>query len=211
MLKKSAAVAGLLFALSPFAASAQEFTPFAELPAGVYHVDKSHASLIWKVSHAGLSNYTARFKSFDATVNLDPKDVTKSSVTATIDPTSVETDYVATAEKDFNKNLATQEQWFNAGKFPTITFKSTKVEKTGENTGKVHGDLTFLGVTKPAVLDVTFNGGFAEQPFSKLPTLGFSGKTVIKRSDWGLTTYVPMIGDDVTIEIEAEFNQPKKG
>lgn len=211
MLKRTLAVTAMLFALSPLAASAQEFSPVSELPAGVYAVDKTHASINWKVSHAGLSNYTARFKSFDAAVTLDPKDITQSSVTATIDPLSIETDYVATPEKDFNKNLATQEQWFNAGKFPTITFASTKIEKTGDKTGKVHGDLTLLGVTKPVVLDVTYNGGFKEQPFTKLPTIGFSGKTVIKRSDWGLSTYSPMIGEEVTVEIEAEFVQGKKG
>lgn len=188
-------------------ALAQEFTPYAEMPAGVYSVDKNHASLTWKVSHAGLSNYTARFKSFDAQITFDPADVTKSTVTATIDPTSLETDYVATAEKDFNKNLITKEEWFNAGKFPEIKFASTKVEKTGENTGKIHGDLTFLGVTKPVTLDAVFNGAYKVQPFSQKPTLGFSATASLNRSDWGLATYIPAIGDKVDIIIEGEFAQ----
>lgn len=203
MLAVSCAVIGL----SAAPAFAQEMNPYSELPAGVYNVDKSHASLIWKVSHAGLSNYTARFKSFTADITFDPADITKSSVVASIDPTSLETDYVATAEKDFNKNLITEEQWLNAGKFPEITFKSTKVETTGENTGKIHGDLTFLGVTKPVVLDAVFNGAYKVQPFNQKPTLGFSATTSISRSEWGLATYVPMIGDKVDIAIEAEFNK----
>jgi len=204
-MKKTAlalAVAAISFSTP---ARAQEFTPYDQMPAGVYSLDKTHASLIWRVKHAGLSNYTARFKSFDADITFDPKDVTKSSVKAAIDPASLETDYAATAEKDFNKNLITEEKWFNAGKFPQITFASTKIEKTGENTGKIHGDLTLLGVTKPVVLDAVFNGAYVQQPFSQKPTLGFSATGSLDRSDWGMDTYVPAIGDKVEIIIEAEF------
>lgn len=198
--------AAVMFAaLATAPAYANDMTAWKDMPAGIYTVDKTHASLIWKVSHAGLSNYTARFKSYDAEINFDPADITKSSVTAKIDPTTLETDYVATAEKDFNKNLITKEEWFNAGKFPEITFKSTKIEVTGENTGKIHGDLTFLGVTKPVTLDATFNGAYALQPFSKKPAMGFSATGSLNRSDFGMSTYVPMIGDKVDIIIEAEF------
>lgn len=199
------AAALLLASFAATPAHAQDMTPWKDMPAGVYSVDKTHASLLWKVSHAGLSNYTARFKSFDADITFDPADLTKSKVTAKIDPASLETDYVPTAEKDFNKNLITQEQWFNAGKFPQITFTSTKIEVTGDNTGKIHGDLTLLGVTKPVVLDAVFNGAYAVQPFSKKPTLGFSATGSLTRSDFGLDTYVPAIGDKVDIVIEAEF------
>ncbi|MDY0008553.1 MAG: YceI family protein [Bdellovibrionales bacterium] len=206
---KSALFAAVLTVagLGTTAALAQELTPINKLPAGVYTLDKTHASLTWKVSHAGMSNYTARFKSFDAEVTLDPADLTKSKVTAKIDPTSLETDYVPTTEKDFNKNLVTKEEWFNAGKFPEITFTSTKIETTGDTTGKIHGDLTLLGVTKPVVLDAVFNGGYAEGPFTKKPAMGFSATTSITRSDFGFSTYVPMIGDKVDIIIEAEFGK----
>jgi len=206
MTRTALMTAAVMFAaLATAPAYANDMTAWKDMPAGIYTVDKTHASLIWKVSHAGLSNYTARFKSYDAEINFDPADITKSSVTAKIDPTTLETDYVATAEKDFNKNLITKEEWFNAGKFPEITFKSTKIEVTGENTGKIHGDLTFLGVTKPVTLDATFNGAYALQPFSKKPAMGFSATGSLNRSDFGMSTYVPMIGDKVDIIIEAEF------
>ncbi len=206
MTRTALMTAAVMFAaLATAPAYANEMTAWKDMPAGVYTVDKTHASLIWKVSHAGLSNYTARFKSYDAEINFDPADITKSSVTAKIDPATLETDYVATAEKDFNKNLITKEEWFNAGKFPEITFKSTKIEVTGENTGKIHGDLTFLGVTKPVTLDATFNGAYAVQPFSQKPAMGFSATGSLNRSDFGMSTYVPMIGDKVDIIIEAEF------
>ncbi len=206
MTRTALMTAAVMFAaLATAPAYANDMTAWKDMPAGIYTVDKTHASLIWKVSHAGLSNYTARFKSYDAEINFNPADITKSSVTAKIDPTTLETDYVATAEKDFNKNLITKEEWFNAGKFPEITFKSTKIEVTGENTGKIHGDLTFLGVTKPVTLDATFNGAYALQPFSKKPAMGFSATGSLNRSDFGMSTYVPMIGDKVDIIIEAEF------
>lgn len=204
-LKKSLALGAAVAAFYVAPALAQEFTPYAQMPAGVYSVDPKHASLVWKVSHVGLSNYTARFTKFDAKINFDPADVTKSTVTATIDPTSIETDFEPNEKVDFNKELSQSDQWLNAGAHPAITFTSTKVEKTGDTTGKLHGNLTLLGVTKPVVLDVTYNGAYAEQPFSKQPTLGFSAKGKIKRSDWGFSTYVPAIGDEVEFAIEAEF------
>lgn len=195
---------GFMLAVS-FTASAQEFTPYKSMPAGVYKADPTHTSLTWKVSHAGLSNYTARFKTVDASLTFNPADAAKSSVAASIDTASLETDFVPTTERDFNKELTTDAKWFNGAQFPKITFQSTKVELTGNTKAKITGNLTMLGVTKPVVLDATLNGAFAEQPFSKKPTFGFSATTKIKRSDWGLTTYVPMIGDNVDIIIETEF------
>lgn len=188
-------------------ASAQELTLYKDMPAGVYNIDKKHASVTWKVSHAGLSNYTARFKSIDADITFNPENVEESSVIATIEPTSLETDFVPTKERDFNKDLTMGDKWFNAGKFPKIVFTSTKFEVTGNNTGKIYGDLTLLGVTKPVTLDIVFNGAYAVQPFNKKPTLGFSATTSISRSAWGMSNYAPLIGDKVTIIIEAEFNK----
>ncbi|MGH1398862.1 MAG: YceI family protein [Alphaproteobacteria bacterium] len=190
-------------------AFAQASTPYAEMPAGKYSLDETHASIIWKVSHLGLSNYAGRFTKFDADLNFDPAHPEKSTLTASIDPTSIETDYPYPEKKDFNAKLISGEKWFNAGEFPKIAFRSTKIEKTGETTGTMSGDLTFLGVTKPLSFDVTFNGAFAEQPFSKKPAIGFSAIGTMKRSDWGFGTYVPSIGDEVTIQIEAEFGMGK--
>ena len=118
---------------------------------------------------------------------------------------SIETDYPNKEKKDFNKELATSSDWFNAGEYPTITFTSTEIEKTGEATGTMTGTLDFLGVSKPVTLDVTFNDAMAVQPFSQKPALGFSAHGTLTRSDWGMTTYVPNIGDEVEILIEAEF------
>ncbi|MEM8935777.1 MAG: YceI family protein [Pseudomonadota bacterium] len=199
-----AAVAAVL--MSTTAAHAQNMTPFAEMPAGDYALDLSHASLIWKVSHMGLSNYAGRFTNFEGTLTLDPADPASSAISVTIDPSSVETDYPGTS-KDWNAELADKENWFNSDAFPEISFVSTGIELTGDNTGVLTGDLTFLGITKPATLDVTFNGAFAERPFSGLPTIGFSATGSLMRSDWGLDYLTPGIGDGVQLLIEAEFEQ----
>lgn len=180
-------------------------TPMDEMPSGIYKLDKSHASLIWKVSHQGLSNYTARFTDFDAHIVLDSQDPKQSSLLVTIDPASVETDYPDLDKKDFDNELATSKKWFNADKFPKITFESTKIKKKGKNKGIITGNLTFLGVTKPIELNVIFNGAYLEKPFSKKPALGFSATATLKRSDFGFTTYIPMIGDEINILIETEF------
>jgi len=202
LLLTTAAIAGLAGVISS-PVNAQ--TAYTDMPAGVYHLDDTHASLTWKVSHLGLSDYTARFTDFDAKIAFDPKKPERSKVTAAINPTSVETDYPNPETTDFDKELVEGEGWFNANAFPKITFVSTGIKRTGEDTGVMTGNLTFLGVTKPVSLDVEFNGAFAEQPFSKKPTLGFSASGSLKRSEWGMATYVPNIGDDVELLIEAEF------
>ena len=207
MLKKLLFLTALISA--PLAAKAADMTPLAAMPSGIYKIDPSHASVTWKVSHLGLSNYTARFTKIDATLTFNAENPERSRVIAKIDPSSIRTDYPNAAEKDFDRELAAGEEWFNAAKFPSIEFVSNKIEITGPNTGKIYGNLTLLGVSKPVVLDTVFNGAYAEKPFSSpiAAALGFSASTRIKRSDWGFNTYIPTIGDEVAIAIEAEFEQ----
>jgi polyisoprenoid-binding protein YceI len=180
-------------------------SPFNDMPAGQYQVDLSHASIVWKVSHLGLSDYVARFSDFDASIDYDPNDISKSKVTASINPMSIQTAYPNAEEKDFDKILATESGWFNAGKFASIDFSSTDIEMTGEKTAIMKGDLTFLGVTKSVELNVVFNGAMARQPFSGKPTMGFSATTKLLRSEFGMSKYVPSIGDEVEVMIEGEF------
>jgi polyisoprenoid-binding protein YceI len=180
-------------------------SPFNEMPEGVYTVDLSHASVVWKVSHLGLSNYVARFADFDAAIDYDSSDITKSTVTAKINPMSIQTAYPNAKEKDFNNILATDKNWFNAAEFASIDFVSTSIEMTGEKTAMMQGNLTFLGLSKAVSLDVKFNGAMLKQPFSGKPTMGFSATTMIKRTNWGMDKYAPNIGDDVEVMIEGEF------
>ena len=176
-----------------------------DVPAGTFKIDPTHASVTWKVMHMGLSNYTARFAKVDATLTFDPAKPETSTLTATVDPMSIKTDFPFVEKENFDKVLATSAKWFNAEFFDKIEFKSTVVKMTGAKTADVTGDLTLLGVTKPVVLKVTFNGGMAAHPMSKKPAVGFSATVTVKRSEFGMTANIPFVGDDVAVLIEAEM------
>lgn len=171
----------------------------ADLPAGTYVLDPSHASLTARLSHMGYSNFTLRMPTLAASFTYDPKAPAAARITATVDATKMDSG-VPVLDKEI-----TGDGWFDSAKYPTATFVSTAVTPTTGNHGTVTGDLTFHGVTKPVTLDVTFNGyGAGVMPM--MPhRVGFSATGVIKRSDFGVTKYVPLVGDDVSIIIEAEF------
>ncbi len=208
---KTLITAASLFLAGPALALAANNAPaMSPVFSGAYKMDKTHASLTWKVQHMGLAYYTARFTDFDIDLNFDAAHPEKSTLVAVINPASVRTDYPYPEKEDFDKVLANDAKWFNAGAFPKITFTATDITLTGDHTGKVTGDLNFLGVTKPVTLNVTLDGSHEKRPFAGVPTMGFSANTTIKRSDWGLTTYAPsIVGDEVQIIIEAEFIKPK--
>lgn len=208
MLKNKLSAFALSVAASTIAMTANADN-FNELPSGEYSLDKTHASVTWQVSHMGLSNYTARFTEIDATVDYNPENIEESVVTAKINPASVRTDYPNADKKDFDKELATAKAWFNSEVHPSIDFKSTQIKMTGENTAIMTGDLTFLGVTKPVTLDVVLNGAMLSHPMKQIPAFGFSARGSIMRSDFGLDTYIPNVGDKVNLIIETEFVKGK--
>jgi len=180
------------------------------VPAGAYTLDKSHSTVVFKVSHLGFSNYTASFAEFDARLTFDPAKPELTTLEATIDPRSLT---LPAPPAGFRDELVGP-QWLNAAQYPAITFKSTKVEVTGANTAKVTGDFSLHGVTKPVVLDVTFNGGYAGHPMDPQARAGFSATGTFKRSDFGIAYGVPApgttmgVGDEVAVEIETEFSGP---
>jgi polyisoprenoid-binding protein YceI len=96
--------------------------------------------------------------------------------------------------------------WFDAAKYPTIRFVSQSVTRTGPRTAKISGTVTMHGVSKPMVLDATF-GGAGVNPLSKAYTAGFKATGTLKRSEFGVTKYVPLVGDAVTLSITAAFEQ----
>lgn len=202
MMKRSALFLAAALALAPLAGPALAAGPstnLTEIKSGEFTLDKSHAKIIFSTSHFGFSTYYGLFKDFDAKLNFDAKDPAKSTLAVTIDMNSVET-----TNPKLNEHLKS-EDFFNAAKFPTATFKATKITVTGKTTGTITGDLTLHGVTKPVTLDATFNGG-GENMF-KTYTLGFSAKGVIKRTEFGIKTYAPAVGDDVSLIISAEFSK----
>lgn len=162
-----------------------------------YKLDPSHMSVAFIVNHLGFSNVIGRFNTAAGEVSFDKDAVQNSALKVTIDAASVDT---AHAKRD--EHLRSPD-FFNAKEFPQITFKSTKIEKTGDKTGKLHGDLTMLGTTKPVVLDVTFNKDGVSAA-SKLETVGFSARGTVKRTDFGMKYGAPNIGDEIQLLIEAE-------
>jgi len=184
--------------------------PKADIPAGDYTLDKHHATLVFRVNHLGFSHYTAAFANFDAKLRFDQNKAGASALEATIDPKSLT---LPSPPRGFLAELIGP-QWLNTGTYPSITFRSTKIELTGPDTGKVTGDLTLHGVTKPVTLDVIYNGGYAGHPMDPHARVGFSAKGVFKRSDFGIAYGVPAPGttmgvsDEVEVQIEAEFTGP---
>ncbi|WP_374575872.1 YceI family protein [Phenylobacterium sp.] len=193
--------------------AAQPQPPKSDAPAGTYALDKAHGSIVFRVNHLGLSNYTARFTRFDAELKFDPADPAASSVTATIDPASIQTDYPF-KDVDFDAQLSGKD-WLNAAQFPQMTFKSTSVTMTGPATADVTGDFSLHGVTRPVTLKATFNGGYAGNGMDPAGSrIGFSADGVLNRSEFGMGYGVPPkgstfgVGDPVSFHIEAEFTRP---
>jgi polyisoprenoid-binding protein YceI len=184
-----------------------------DIPAGAYTLDKAHTSLLFKVSHLGFSRYTARFRKLDAKLQFDPANLAATQLTATVDARSIETDFPDPATVDFNAQLQGAE-WLNAAQFPQIEFRTTRVEPKGKHGMTVHGELTMRGVTRPIVLDATYNGGYSGHPLDPHARIGFSAQGALRRSEFGISGGIPEagsnvgVGDKVTIVIESEFNGP---
>lgn len=176
--------------------------------ADIYELEKTHAFLTWSVRHNGISDYIVNFTDFDATLDFDPAAPEDSSLEVSINPTALETKYPNPEKKvEWENELAFDEKFFNANAFPTITFASTNVETTGEFTGTVTGDVTFLGVTKPVTLDVSY-GGVANPPwFGQRDVIGFTATGTLNRSEFGLDAVMGAASDEVTITFSGEFLQ----
>lgn len=178
--------------------------PAVQVASGTYTLDPTHTDVLAQWSHFGFSNPTAHFGNVDGTLVYDAADVTKSTVQVTL-PLSGLNSFTA----KFDEHLKSGD-FFDAAKFPSATFKSTKVESAGTNKLTVTGDLTIKDQTKPVVLDVTLNGA-GEHPMKKVPAAGFDATTTIKRSDFGVGQYAPNVSDEVKIRITTEALQAKAG
>jgi polyisoprenoid-binding protein YceI len=183
---------GLATGSSTYAADGRT-SSLAEVKSGTYTLEHDHARVVWSISHRGFSTFSALFSDVQGTLKFDSADPTKSQLDATVNMNSVGTLIPA-----FDERLK-GEMFFNTGKYPTSTFHSTRIERTGANQLRVSGDLTFLGITKPAVLEATFLQAGAMRSY----VVGFDGRMTFKRSDFGMP--ISEIGDEVNLMIEAEF------
>lgn len=171
-------------------------------------IDPAHTRADFVAKHMMISNVHGQFNNVTGTVDFNEKEPAKSSVDVKIEAASI-----FTHEEKRDAHLKSAD-FLEVDKFPYLTFKSTKVQPTGDNTGKITGDLTIRGVTKPVVLDVEYNGQ-NKSPWGST-NAGFSATTKINRKDWGLTWNVALetggwlVSDEVKISIEAEIiKQPE--
>jgi polyisoprenoid-binding protein YceI len=172
----------------------------SKVEAGTYTLDPNHTQVAFTVSHMGFSNYTGLFSGASGELTLDPKAAGASTLNVSVPIASVMT---TSTKLDAELKSA---QWIDAAQFPVMTFVSTKVVPDGADKATVTGDLTLHGVTKPIVLRVTFVGG-GTNPLSKKLTVGFEATGEIKRSDFGVKTYVPLIGDALHLTIAGAFER----
>lgn len=193
--------------LGPVTATAQDLPP---PPAGTYTLDIGHTRVLFQVNHLGISNYIGLFTQMAGTLTFDPANPAAMTLTASVNPASVETHYPDPAV-DFNGTIAGPEL-LDAVQFPQATFVSTGVVLTGDETADVTGDLTLHGVTLPLTLAVTYNGGYGVTDFDPAGArIGFSVTGTVMRSAFGMGFGVPPagtefgVGDAVKIIIETEF------
>lgn len=174
----------------------------ADAPAGAYTLDSRHASVVWRIRHLGLGLYTARFDTIAGTLNFDPQSPQNSTINVTIAVASVSTGLVnAQGQHAFDQEIAAT---LGAPANPNITFVSNSIQLTGPTTGLITGDLTLNGQTHPVTLEAGFHGGRFVALRNK-HQLAFSGRTIIRRSQWGVTNWAAFTGDEVEILIDAEF------
>ncbi len=168
------------------------------VPSGIYALDKTHAYVTFSYLHQGLSYPLLRATSLDGELELDAADIENSKVHV-----AIEADSIRTNTPYFDRELASP-KFFNAGKYPHITFTADRYESTTESTGALHGLVTIRGISKPLSLAVTINGAMVN-PITKKPVVGISAQGSLQRSDFDLDRFIPAVADRVDISIEAEF------
>jgi polyisoprenoid-binding protein YceI len=175
------------------------FTSLPALCAESLPIDPSHSAVTFSWNHRGFSHPVARLEKISGDVLLDGSDMTKSSVSVTLPLMGLRT-----GNDVLDKRLKGTE-FLDAATYPTITFKSTKIEPQGMNALRLTGDLSVHGITESVVLDVTINKISASS--DNKVTAGFDADVMLRRSDFGAGRYVPMTGDELSVHITLEATQ----
>ncbi|TNG01202.1 MAG: polyisoprenoid-binding protein [Gammaproteobacteria bacterium] len=173
------------------------FTPSVYAAVEKYVFDTKHTQILFFVNHLGFSNSQGEFHDYDGNFSFDQNDWMKSKVEIDIRTRSIDMD-----DHAWDKHMRDKD-FFNVTKYPTMHFKSTRVEQINNKKGKLHGELTLLGITRPVSLDFTFNKS-GVHPKSKKFVAGFSATTIIKRSEFGMNYGIPAVSDEVQIRLEVE-------
>ena len=170
------------------------------LQKGSYQIDPAHTSVLFKINHMGMSTFVGRFNELEASLEFDPAHMENAKLTALIKISSIDVN-----NKDLEETLKGS-SWFEAEKYPQALFKTETVVMLNDTHAKFNGNLTLHGVTAPIVLNVVFNGA-GNNMLSGKYTLGFTATTRFKRSQFGIDYLIPAIGDDIDVEVFAEFQK----
>ena len=203
-MNRSLAFAALSLALAivPQVADCAVSANLADMPAGIYVIDRTHASVTAKLTHMGFSSYTFRFLRFDGSYTFDPANPAASKLKVTIDPASIDT---VTGDDAFGKTFDAElagDGWLETGKFPTASFVSTAIDVGDGHKGKVAGDLTLHGVTKSIVVTMDMTG--TGQGMQGETRIGFQTSFTVHREDYDMNTMPGAAGDDVKIMVALE-------
>lgn len=169
-----------------------------QVRAGRYALDPAHGKITWSLSHLGFSTYYGQITDVAAAALLDPATPEKSTISVTIGIASV-----TGQNPKLDAHLKAPE-FFDAEHFPKATYVSKSVEPTSPTTARVQGDLTIKGVTRTVAFDATFNQAGID-PVDQKYSVGFDGRAVIRRSDFGVSAFLPALGDEVSLRLEGEF------
>ena len=167
-----------------------------------FNIDPTHTQVTFTWNHFGFSNPSARLEDIKGAVVVDQADWAKSSVEVTMPLSGLHT-----GVPKLDEHMKTPD-FFDAAKFPDVTFKSTKVTRTGAETLDIAGDLTVHGVTKPVTLHAHVNK-IGENKMIGSQTAGFDADATLKRSDFGVNKYVPMVGDEIKVHITVSADMAK--
>lgn len=175
-------------------------TEIVTVKPGTYTIDPAHTAVLFKIDHFGLSKYIGRFNSVDASLEFDPDNIENTRLQAIVDTASIDV-----GDAEFSETLSGAD-WFNSAQFPqaVLTADSVKFAEGGEVV--FNGTLTMLGVSQAVDFSVQFNGG-ANNNLTGYYTIGFSASLVIKRSEFGMDKHIGLVGDEVELEIHAEFQK----
>lgn len=163
-------------------------------------LEPSHTHVSFEVGHLGLTQTPGVFRKFDSTVRFDDRDIANSQITLSIDAASVDT-----LEPTRDAALRGPD-WFDAEKYPKITFASRSVKSIDATNFSIAGDLTVHGKTVPVVFNARLTNRIVN-PFLKVPAVGFVATARVDRTAFGMTQYLPVVGSEVALKIQAELNK----
>jgi len=170
------------------------------IAAGIYTIDSKETLVRYTTIHMGYNEFWGTFPGATGTLSIDPKNVAAAKLDVRVPIAGVET-----TNRELDHELFSDE-FFDGENHHTMQFTSTAVTRTGPRTAKVAGNLSLHGITRPVTLDVTFTGA-GPNAFSKVPTLGFKAEGMVKRSDFGMAKFVPIVSDETKIDISVAFEK----